>query len=106
MSQDTLRRLLVKLGLQHPYHTLYHLLALKHGNYNKHGKAVAAGHAEGGMLHAVDIEKVEAAKATLAAIRSDRSRCSNLNAEQHCDSKLASQARPRYAAAHDHTGNL
>ncbi len=74
LQQDTLRRLLVKLGRQHPYHTLYHLLALKHGNYNKHGRPSATGHAEGGMLHAVDIEKVEAAKATLATIRGDPSR--------------------------------
>ena len=79
-QQDTLRRLLVKLGLQQPYHTLYHLMALKHGDYNKHGRPSVAGHAEGGMLHAVDVEKVEAAKATLALIRSDPIRCCHRNA--------------------------
>lgn len=73
--QDTLRRLLVRLGREHPYHTLYHLLALKHGNYNKHGRPGSADRAEGGMLHTVDAEKVAAAGSTLAAIRADPSRC-------------------------------
>lgn len=69
-----MRRLLVRLGREHPYHTLYHLLALKHGDYNKDGKPGAADHAEGGMLRTVDAEKVAAAGATLAAIRADPSR--------------------------------
>ena len=70
-SQDTLQRLLIRLGREHPYHTLYHLLALKHGNFDKHGKAGAADREEGGMLRTVDAEKVAAAGSTLAAIRAD-----------------------------------
>jgi len=73
-SQDTLRRLLVRLGREHPYHTLYHLLALKHGNYDKHGRPGSADRTEGGMLRTVDADKVAAAGSTLAAIRADPSR--------------------------------
>ena len=73
-TQDTLRRLLVRLGREHPYHTLYHLLALKHGNYDKHGRPGSADRTEGGMLRTVDADKVAAAGSTLAAIRADPSR--------------------------------
>jgi len=74
LTQDTLRRLLVRLGREHPYHTLYHLLALKHGNYDKHGRPGSADRTEGGMLRTVDADKVAAAGSTLDAIRADPSR--------------------------------
>lgn len=36
--QSALKAALSKLAFEHPHHTLTHLLAIKHGNYNASGK--------------------------------------------------------------------
>ncbi|KAK9828160.1 hypothetical protein WJX74_001187 [Apatococcus lobatus] len=72
--QAALQDQLVRLGCQHPYHTLYHLFALKNGNLGKDGRPTAPGLNAGGMLQLVDHSKIEAATAVLQKIQQSSSR--------------------------------
>lgn len=58
--QHILTRLLVRLSTDHPYHTLYHIMALKNGQLGSDGK-IQAGAVHGVLSHAVDVDKVRAA---------------------------------------------
>lgn len=61
--------LLEKLGVEHPYHILYHLLALSNGTRGTDGRRVRDPlAATGGMSHAVDPAKVAAADSMLRKI--------------------------------------
>ena len=62
--------LLQRLTVDHPYHTLYQLFALKNGNRGKDGKEVKAGDVVGGMTVTVDRDKVSAAYDLLRVVAS------------------------------------
>ena len=80
--QAALQDQLVRLGCEHPYHTLYHLFALKNGNLGKDGRPSASGTNAGGMLQMIDHSKIEAATAVLHRIQqSSSSRCCMLLSE-------------------------
>ena len=42
--QESLRQLLLRLAVDHPYHSLYHLFALANGNRDRHGRRLEKGH--------------------------------------------------------------
>ena len=70
--------MLTKLGVEHPYHTLYHLLALSNGNRGSDGRPVRDPlAATGGMSHAVDPAKVAAADSMLRKIAAAPNRYSS-----------------------------
>ena len=71
--QAILQDQLVRLGREHPYHTLYHLFALKNGNLGKDGRPSASGLHAGGMLQLVDHSKIEGATAVLLIIQQSSS---------------------------------
>ena len=67
--QEALGRLMTQLGVDHPYHVLYQLLALQNGDRGMSGKPRGPeGQGQGGMQQTVDREKVEAATAVVAEI--------------------------------------
>lgn len=73
-AQVTLQRLLQRLALEHPHHTLYQLFALKNGNRGKDGRAVQAGDVVGGMAVTVDHDKVAAAQDLISIVSSNPAR--------------------------------
>lgn len=53
--QSSLSRLLLRVAVDHPHHSLYQLLALKNGNRDRNGKVIAgAATSAGAMSHSVD----------------------------------------------------
>lgn len=60
--------LMVKLGVDHPYHVLYHLLSLQNGNRDKQGKASSAASNQAGLQQTVDLDKIQAATSVLQQI--------------------------------------
>jgi len=66
--QEALARLMTQLGIDHPYHVLYQLLALQNGDRGMNGKPRGAEQGQGGMQQTVDTEKVDAATAIIAKI--------------------------------------
>ena len=81
-AQATLVVVLAKLGVEHPYHTLYHLLALSNGTRGSDGRRVRDPlAATGGMSHAVDPGKVAAADSTLRRIANAPNRCGGGNVD-------------------------
>ena len=83
--QEALQDELVRLGCEHPYHTLYHLYALKNGNRGRDGQPSATGAHAGGMLQLIDHSKIAAASAVLQTIhaKSSRCTCSTAHASSH-----------------------
>ena len=66
---------MTQLGVDHPYHVLYQLLALQNGDRGINGRARGAeGQGQGGMQQTVDREKVEAATAVVAEIAKNTAR--------------------------------
>lgn len=65
--QATLATLVVRMGTDHPHHTLPQLLALKNGNRGRDGRAADAA-SLGALSSKVDLDKVAAATEVLAAI--------------------------------------
>ena len=55
--QQVLTDLLVRLSINHPYHTLYQLFALKNGQLGSNGK-IQEGSVHGVVSHSVDVDKV------------------------------------------------
>ena len=76
--QEVLQKALVILGSEHPYHTLYHLYALKHGNLGPDGRPSAPGTNAGGMLRLIDHSKIAAASTVLDSIRASSHRLTPL----------------------------
>ena len=74
LLQDTLQALLKRLAIDHPFHTLYQIFALKNGNRGKDGREVQAGDVYGGMSIGIDQDKVAAATKLLRAVASNQSR--------------------------------
>ena len=74
--QAALRDQLVRLGSEHPYHTLYHLYALNNGNLGRDGQPTASGTNVGGMLQLIDHSKIAAASAVLQQIQATSTRYS------------------------------
>lgn len=74
IPQATLLTLLQRLTMDHPYHTLYQLFALKNGNRGKDGREVKAGDVVGGMTVTVDRDKVSAAYDLLKLVASNPAR--------------------------------
>ncbi len=74
--QGALQNQLVRLGSEHPYHTLYHLYALKNGNLGRDGQPTASGTNVGGMLQLIDHSKIAAASAVLQKIQATSTRYS------------------------------
>lgn len=72
--QATLQTLLQRLTVDHPYHTLYQLFALKNGNRGRDGREVGAGNVVGGMSVSVDRDKVSAAHHLLTLVASNPAR--------------------------------
>ena len=64
--QDVLKALLLRLALDHPHHTLCQVLALSHGDLDKHGKSSAT--RTTALRHNVDHDKVAAATSLLQHI--------------------------------------
>lgn len=42
-EQESLKQLLLRLAVDHPYHSLYHLFALANGNRDRHGRKIQRG---------------------------------------------------------------
>lgn len=72
--QATLQALLQRLAIDHPFHSLYQIFALKNGNRGKDGQKIQAGDVYGGMSISVDRDKVAAATQLLRAVASHPSR--------------------------------
>ena len=73
--QRNLQTLLVRLGKEHPFHSLLQFFALKNGNRGGDGKVVSPGGSGGGdMAYVADEEKVAAAGVVLRAVASESSR--------------------------------
>ena len=74
VMQATLQKLLQRLAVDHPHHTLYQLFALKNGNRSKDGRVAQAGDVVGGMTVTVDHDKVAAAHDLLVVIAANPAR--------------------------------
>lgn len=73
--QRTLEQVLLRLGRDHPFHTLPHLFALAHGNMDKRGKAIKTTKTlAGGMQQTLDLDKVEAVRAIIEILRNGHRR--------------------------------
>ena len=72
--QATLQALLLRLAVDHPFHTLYQIFALKNGNRGKDGREIQAGDVHGVMSITVDRDKVAAATNLLRTVASNPSR--------------------------------
>ena len=64
--QEVLGRLVERLGVEHPHHVLWQLLALAHGHLDRSGRP--SSRPGKGLHQRVDLAKVEAAKALLARV--------------------------------------
>ncbi|KAL4452130.1 hypothetical protein ABPG75_007792 [Micractinium tetrahymenae] len=72
--QANLTALLVRLGSEHPHHTLYQVFSLKNGNRGKDGK-VASARANEAFSYAVDLDKVAAAEDVLRRVAAASPAC-------------------------------
>lgn len=73
--QASLKELLLRLAVDHPYHSLYHLYALANGNRDQLGRKLT-GQADsgGGMERTIDQDKVAAAQELLDTTRASKTR--------------------------------
>lgn len=72
--QANLTSLLVRLGSEHPHHTLYQVFSLKNGNRGRDGK-VASARANETFSYAVDLDKVAAAQDVLSRVAASSPAC-------------------------------
>ncbi|GIL62720.1 hypothetical protein Vafri_16889, partial [Volvox africanus] len=64
--QRVLQSLLLRLAVDHPYHVVYQLFALRNGNLDRSGKAQPGPAADlAGFVQVVDISKIKAAESLL-----------------------------------------
>ncbi|PSC71129.1 serine threonine-kinase ATM isoform X1 [Micractinium conductrix] len=72
--QANLVALLVRLGTEHPHHTLYQIFSLKNGNRGRDGR-VASTQANEAFSYAVDHDKVAAAQEVLSRVAAASPAC-------------------------------
>ncbi|KAI8470131.1 MAG: kinase-like domain-containing protein [Monoraphidium minutum] len=70
--QHVLCRALERMALDHPYHALFSLIALRNGNLGRNGQPVPSGAVTGALARQeFDLDKVQAASALLARLARD-----------------------------------